>query len=353
MFEWLPFWKKSDARTAPRPAARRPDPVASARSVALARYGAAVGGLRWVPLGAGGGFSGASVWRGEDDRGPALALKAWPPDTPPDRLAAVHRLMARAGHLSFVPAVIPAADGSTVVVAEGQAWDLTRWMPGAADLATNPNPTRLANACAALAQLHWAWRPAVPVWGPCPAVRRRLELLARRRELSAVPLRTPPHAILDAPVRRGWRAVTAVADRAERSLCESAGRPVALQPCLCDVWGGHVLFSGDAVTGVIDYGAVKEDHVAVDLARLLGDVVGDDDERFGEGLAAYRAAGGELDVPDAFARLLDRTGVVCGVINWLLRLCDGGYEHPDPAAVAARLERLVERLERCSANGPA
>lgn len=324
-----------------------------ARSAALARYGAAVGGLRWAPLGPGGGFSGASVWRGEDDRGPVLALKAWPSGTDAGRLAVVHRLMARAVHLPFVPFVIPAADGSTAVVAGGRAWDLTRWMPGAADFATNPSPTRLANACAALAAVHRAWRPAVPAWGPCPAVRRRLDLLDRWRDLSSRSTPTPPRdPMLGGPVRRAWRAVAASAGWAERSLREAARHPVALQPCLCDVWGSHVLFTGDAVTGVIDYGAAKDDHVSVDLARLLGDLVGDDDEeRFAAGLAAYRAAGGELDVPDAFVRLLDRTGVVCGAINWLLRLCDGGYEHPDPAAVAGRLERLVDRLkEACHAK---
>jgi homoserine kinase type II len=251
--------------------------------------------------------------------------------------------------------VVPAADGVTVVVAGGRVWDLTRWMPGAADFHTNPIPVRLASACAALARLHHAWRPAVPARGPCPAVRRRLELLARWRELSASHLAPPRqrHAILDTPVRRAWQAVAASAERAERSLREADGGPVALQPCLCDVWGGHVLFTGDEVTGVIDYGAAKDDHIAVDLARLLGDLVGDDDDRFAAGLAAYRAVGGALDVPDAFVRLLDRTGVVCGAINWLLRLCDGGYEHPDPPAVAMRLERLVERVGGFVANGPA
>jgi hypothetical protein len=159
--------------------------------------------------------------------------------------------------------------------------------------------------------------------------------------------------VLDAPLHRAWQAVAASANRAERSLREVDGRAVAVQPCLCDVWGEHVLFTGDEVTGIIDYGAAKDDQVAVDLARLLGDLVEDDDERFAAGLAAYRTAGGELEVPDGFVRLLDRTGAVCGAINWLLWLCDVGYDHPDPAAVAARLGRLVERVGRIWASGPA
>ena len=321
-----------------------PDPV---RCGALDRYGAAVRGLRWLPVG--GGFSGARVWRGEDGDGPALALKAWPPDgITPERLAAVHRLMARAVHLPFVPVVIPSADGATAVVAGGRVWGLTQWRPGSADFAANPSPARLANACAALAELHRTWRPSRPVAAPCPAVRRRLQALADWRTLATS--RPGPvahdHPELAEALRRGWEAVALAADRAERLLRGLDALPVLLQPCMCDVWGAHVLFTGDAVTGVIDYGAVKDDHVSVDLARLLGDLVADDDARFAAGLDAYRAAGGVLGVPDEFVRVLDRVGVVCGVVTWLLRLCGGADPHPDPPTVAARLDRLAARVER-------
>ncbi len=115
--------------------------------------------------------------------------------------------------------------------------------------------------------------------------------------------------------------------------------------CLCDVWSAHVLFTGDAVTGIIDYGAVKPDSPAVDLARLLGSYVGDDDARFALGLDAYRAAGGTLDVPDEFVRLLDRTGVVCGVLTWLRRLLVEKRSYPDPQAVADRMNALLDRVE--------
>ena len=119
-----------------------------------------------------------------------------------------------------------------------------------------------------------------------------------------------------------------------------------VQPCLCDIWGAHVLFTDNAVTGLIDYGAVKDDHVAVDLARFLGDCVGDDDVMFTVGLDAYREAGGILDVPDELVRVLDRTGTLCGVINWLFRIEEGGCHRLDVEAVAARVKRLATRVER-------
>ena len=59
---------------------------------------------------------------------------------------------------------------------------------------------------------------------------------------------------------------------------------------------------------------------------------------------SYRDAGGTLDAPEEFVRLLARTGVVCSVIGWLVRLADdraGG----DYARAETRLGRLVARVE--------
>jgi homoserine kinase type II len=325
-----------------------PDHLERARSAVLARHGAAVAGLRWVRVG--GGFSGAAVWRGDDPVGsPVLALKAWPDETSAERLAHVHRQMARALHLPFVPAVVPNRENLTATVEAGRAWDVARWMPGAADFHARPTDARLANACAAIAQLHRAWAPAVPAFAPCPAVRRRLDVLARWQSLRLWPA-DPPSPVapeLGDLLRRGRDLVARAAPWAGRALVPWVDRPFPVQPCLCDVWHDHVLFTGDVVTGLIDYGAVKDDSVAVDLARLLGDLVGDDDARFAAGLAAYRAAGGSPP-PDGFVRALDRSGAVCGVAVWLLRLLAERRGYPDPAAVAARLGRLADRLERLS-----
>src|SRR5947207_15831402 len=97
---------------------------------------------------------------------------------------------------------------------------------------------------------------------------------------------------------------------------------------------------------MIDFGAMAEDHPAVDLARFLGDCAGDwDAGAFTAGLRAYRDGCCEFDVPDEFVRVLDRGGTVCSVIGWLRRLVVEGRPHPDGAAVAARLGRLVARAE--------
>ena len=309
--------------------------VPSERTV-LSRYPAAVAGLAWWRHPAG-GFSGATVWRGDLAGQPAFALKCWPPGYPADRLVTIHRLMTdarlRAG-LGFVAAVVPALSGDTVVEHAGHVWDVTAWMPGAADYHASPTDAKLTAACAALAVLHRAWAPPARRLAPCPGVAHRLAVFA---DFAGHALdRTSASAL----VRRALALLPAHAAAAEAALRPWADRPVPVQPCLCDVWHDHVLFTGDAVTGLIDFGEVKPDHPAVDLARLLGDLTGDDDVKFRLGLDAYRAAGGPVEVDEEFVRLLDRTGVVCAVVHWVKELSAG----PAPPGAEARLARLVKRL---------
>src|SRR4051812_45679956 len=102
----------------------------SFRAAVLAHYGSVVAGLRWIPLGSGGGFSGARVWRGDADGTPIFALKAWPEAVPAEHLHRIHAWMAQAAHLPFVPRVLRTAAAQTVVLEAGRAWDLCTWMPG-------------------------------------------------------------------------------------------------------------------------------------------------------------------------------------------------------------------------------
>ena len=97
--------------------------------------------------------------------------------------------------------------------------------------------------------------------------------------------------------------------------------PLSLQPCLCDVWHDHLLFSGDTLTGLVDYGSVKIDHVAVDLARMLGSLVEDNTAKWDLGLLGYRGIRPFSASEEGLARALDRAGIVLGAANWLKWLC--------------------------------
>jgi homoserine kinase type II len=120
---------------------------------------------------------------------------------------------------------------------------------------------------------------------------------------------------------------------------------VPLQPCLGDLWHDHVLFDGDTVTGLIDYGAARLDHVAVDLARLLGSLAGDESNLRAAGLTAYRRVRPLSPDEEALVTVLDRTGTILGAANWLLWLYREGRVFEDREGVARRLAALVERIE--------
>jgi homoserine kinase type II len=202
-------------------------------------------------------------------------------------------------------------------------------------------------ACEAVAALHLAWG-AEAQRGPCPGVRNRLRILAEHEPLllagpNALPSVSPQ---LDLLLRRAVAAVGRLAPHAANALHSWAGREFWLQPCARDLRAEHVLFDGDRVTGIIDFGATAVDSPAVDLARLLGDYPAEGEAFFGAGLAAYRRIRGEFDLPDEFVRLLAQSGAVCSVLGWLTRLVIRREPAFDEASIHSRLAQLVGRLEQ-------
>src|SRR4051794_11229953 len=87
-----------------------------------------------VPLGSHGGFSGARLWRLDTVAG-AFCLRSGAPTETRTHLEQRHALMsgARAAGLTFVPAVIEASNGSTIVELAQRCWEMMDWMPGRAD----------------------------------------------------------------------------------------------------------------------------------------------------------------------------------------------------------------------------
>jgi Ser/Thr protein kinase RdoA (MazF antagonist) len=332
----------------------QPTPLDQAARTVLSRYAVVGPQANIVALGNRGGFSGARVWsvRTETD---AFSLKAWPPGDPsPDRLRWVHHLMrlARNQGLLFVPALWETRDRSTAVHHAGRLWELTAWMPGAANFHDGPTAAKLRAACAAVAHLHHVWAHVEPLAGPCPAVRRRYE---RAREwLQWIKDGwQPPLQHSRAPELRTWSAractlLPAGVSHVLRVLQPWIDRRLPLQPCLCDVWHDHVLFTGNEVTGLIDYGALKIDHVAVDLARLLGSMVADDAAMRDMGLRAYTRLRPLSAEEQELVDDLDRTGTIIGMSNWLKWLYRDRKRFDDYRAVAARLADLVQRVERWS-----
>ena len=340
----------------------------STARVALARYVPQVIPLRVEAQGNRGGFSGAAIWRVETAAGD-FALRRWPqPGLPRERIAGLHRLLEHLWNAGLRCVAVPvrATDGATLTAVAGQLWQLESWLPGVADFHARPSNKRLSHTLAALAQWHRAAERFVPEataapWffgrpaAPSPAALERLAILTtvdagRVARVSRSLVGDRSGLSSDTAIRDLARRVlshfqrTRAAVAAELQLLRET--PFRVQPCLRDVWHDHVLFEGDAVTGLIDPSACRIENVATDLARLIGSLVEDDRAAWDFALAEYQRqrplSANEL----ALVAVLDRSGVLLSGWTWLEWLYIDHRSFPDVASVAGRLTEIARRMER-------
>jgi homoserine kinase type II len=120
----------------------------------------------------------------------------------------------------------------------------------------------------------------------------------------------------------------------------------SLQPCLRDVWHDHILFTGEQVTGVIDFGAMDVDTPACDVARLLGGLVGDDVTNRQIGLTAYDSvrllSANELQAVTAF----DTSIILLAGCNWIRWIYLESREFENPKQILHYFRRIMERTRR-------
>jgi Ser/Thr protein kinase RdoA (MazF antagonist) len=199
----------------------------------------------------------------------------------------------------------------------------------------------------ALATIHDAWQSPTRV-GRCPALERRAARAGRWQMLLASGweprYRKELHPVMNVWAERAWPIVRERVPGVPGRLRPWFDLELPLQPCLCDIWHDHVLYSGDSVTGIVDYGSVRTDHVAVDLARLIGSMAGNEQALRTAALTAYcqrrRLSTDELALID----VLDETGTLLGAANWLMWVYHDGREFADMEKAALRLAALVQRL---------
>jgi homoserine kinase type II len=268
------------------------------------------------------------------------------------RLQFTHSVLRRVYNKGIreIAAPLETIDGATWVRHDGFLWELTPWMPGRADFHSDPRPEKLRAALAWLARFHLAAAPETPDLGPSPGIAQRSELLERLRGGEAAEsARLLPTLGWPEFADRGKRVLAAFEKRAagmERLLSESQTLSCPLQPCIRDIWHDHVLFEGDRVSGVVDFGAMRTECIAGDIARLLGSLVGDDGDLRRVGLEAYCE---NRPLTESERRLLppfDASEVLLSGMNWLRWICLERRRFDQPDRVLARLDEILSRLER-------
>lgn len=306
------------------------------------------------PLGNHGGFSGARLWRVESPLG-TWCLRAWPVGKNPTsaQLRFIHDLC---GHLverglRYVAAPVRTREGDTFVEHAGRFWQLEAWLPGSADFSANPSERRLDAAMRAIAHLHLA---AATFTGTSPSghsgsMSRRLDELRRF-------LLGPAADDLQRRIPDGrWKEMDTLATRMIRAIRRlTAGleplleRPlplVPLQSVVRDVWHDHVLFVDDRVTGIVDFGSAGIDSVSVDVARLLGSLVGDDVSRWRHGLSVYTAQRPLSPEEQELVWLADMTGCFTGGLVWLRWHYLKRIQFENATGMLHRVRHFLRRLE--------
>jgi Ser/Thr protein kinase RdoA (MazF antagonist) len=301
-----------------------------------------------------GGFSGAKIWRVEAE-GRSYCLRRWPAEHPDHtRLAFIHLVLRKgvAEGLDFVPAPLQTHAGQTVLEIAGHFWELSPWMPGEADFWSSPAPQRLSAAMQALATFHLATRHAVvvePRLGPAPAVLERRDRLARSLAgdldglINAASRRmiTP---LLDTSMQDALQLAPTIGSRLLPQLVSAAEFHLPLQPAIRDIWHDHLLFTGDRVTGIVDFGALRIDTPLTDIARLIGSLVEDDKPQRIAALSAYSDLQPLSDRDEKLIDLLDQSSVLLGLLNWCQWLYVEQRQFADLPAIEARVLKLFQRL---------
>ena len=298
-----------------------------------------------------GGWSGSRLWRLKDVSGCELCLRRWPAEHPTvERLRMIHAVLGLvAFELPIVAVPLRTTDGKTFIEQGGNLWELTTWRPGAADYHANPSRVRLAGAMRALAQFHglaarYNRRLAV---APTILDRQKRWKGLQEKGLSIVEksLRMP----LDQEIDKRAGRLLALSSKALESTgviqLLAAAPELWLQPAIRDIHHDHVLFTGDEVTGIIDFGAMRIDTPLADVARLVGSLVGDDREAREFALHVYSEMQPLSEWDRGLVELLDETGLVLGACQWLVWLYAERRDMGPEGPIVRRLDQILGRLE--------
>ena len=312
-------------------------------------------------LGSAGGMSGAQFWRILAPRG-VLALRRWPAEFPSaDRLAFIHAVLRHAAErgIDFLPIPATTQTGHSFIFHANHFWELAPWMPGIADFELAPTPEKLAAAMKALAQFHTAVAdiPATSVGAHAESPRTNSQSAIYRhthrlQQLSGTAFTTLTRSIRD----DHWPELAPLARQFVASLPKSIPHALSkleplitaqlpLQPCLRDIWHDHILFTGDEVTGLIDFGAVDFDTPATDIARLLSSLASRDDRQtWPQGLAAYQSRRPLSPSEIEAAYTLATSGNILAGCNWIRWIYVEGRHFDDEVQVVERFRRIVARV---------
>jgi homoserine kinase type II len=220
-------------------------------------------------------------------------------------------------------------------------------MPGEATFENDPSDAKLEHVMVALAKFHLGsaqvnlgFEKSKNAFSRMSSLRDAPAVIA---EIGRANLEFPSEAV------NQLRQIVSSKGAAHASELAAAIDPLVtevfpIQPVIRDCWHDHILFSGDEVTGLVDFGAMQMDNVALDLARVLGSLIGNERERWPTALETYSQLRPLSFKEIEFIYALDRCAAFLGGINWLKWIGLERRAFESPEQVEKRIRHLIGRL---------
>lgn len=294
-----------------------------------------------------GGLSGAIVYKCQSPQG-QLCLRRWPPNKPTSTtLSDIHRAVQVAvdANLDFVPTFRLSRDRALTLQTDGYNWELSTWMPGLADYLKHRTQARLRAAMDAIAQLHSAWAKN-SIIGRSPAMGDRAQILSQllRNQTYFDWTHGTRSEFERHLVERTIYHLRSCGPNILTRLVELQNEPTRLHYAIRDIWSEHVLFTEDSVSGIIDFGALRVDEPATDIARLLGSLEPRSTDDWQSGFDCYQSV--HHDSSRERVLTLDKSSCLLSAVHWAQWLVVERRSFDAPRqSLLDRWQGFIERLE--------
>lgn len=299
------------------------------------------------------GMSGARIWKVETEQ-EVYCLRRWPAEFQDSvRLDWLQSVLSHAKNwgCDSLAVPLPTRDGGHHVQAGGYLWQLSPWLPGEADYHRQPSQEKLHAAMRATASFHGAVADHTDSCvGMPPSVQERINLCRwwmNEGRLDELRHRIRTTSASSSTPFAGQIVAGFEQRRAEiaEMLAREQAVQIALMPCLRDLWHDHLLFDGEHVTGIIDYGALRIDTPATCISRLLASLAGEDAARWRSGLATYQEVRPMTENELRLVRVLDVSARLLSGMNWLKWIYLDERRFDNLQLVQQRLQLAAERLQ--------
>lgn len=310
------------------------------------------------------GFSGARLWKINPRTPQPLGLKHYAGSAlTVAQLDGIHRVLIHAFNegCDFIAKPLRLKDGFTSVVAVPSGsptaglWDLSNWVPGNA-LSAFGN-AQIASAFASIARFHQAAAQVNLAFGPSPNLAFRQQQLMKlvrpdsdTLDRASAKLRT---GSVNEMLRGNLYAIIELLKTIPQSYIASlqngldqfAAEDLPIHPVVRDLRAEHLLFTGDRLTGLVDFDAMQMDSIAYDLARLTSSMQLNEDQ-LQCALTTYHAIRPIQPSEATLTQVLASVSKLLSPLAWVEWIILEDRAFPDTTNVNQRLTEVVQDLQQ-------